>query len=56
MREIREYRSLREVIELDEIPSSSATGGWLKRVGVEGMEGVNDGIDKKVLRKDGRRG
>jgi hypothetical protein len=33
VREIREDYSLREVIELQEVPSSSATGDWLRRIG-----------------------
>ena len=60
VREIREDDSLREVIELDEIPSSSAIGDWFKRMGerggIEGMEKVNDGITNKVLNKDDREG
>jgi hypothetical protein len=31
MREIREDESLREAVELEETPSSSATGDWLRR-------------------------
>ena len=60
VREIRGDDSLRDVVELDEIPSSSAIGDWLKRMGersgVEGMERVNDEITAKVLKKDDRRG
>lgn len=60
IREIRGDHSLREVIELKEIPSSSAIGDWLRRMGekggIEGMEKVNDGITRKVLRKDPRKG
>lgn len=60
VREIRQDDSLREVIELDEIPSSSAIGDWFKRMGerggIEGMEKVNDGITNKVLNKDDREG
>lgn len=48
VREIREDHSLRELIELEKIPSSSAIGDWLKRMGarggIEGMGKVNDGI------------
>jgi len=60
VREIRGDDSLRDVVELDEIPSSSAIGDWLKRMGersgVEGMERVNDEITARVLKKDDRRG
>ena len=59
MREIREDGSLRQVIGLDNIPSSSATGDWLRRAGkrggISGMEKVNDSIVRKVLKKDGEK-
>jgi hypothetical protein len=42
VRQIREDASLRETIQPEDIPSSSATGDWLKREaqrgGIEGME------------------
>lgn len=57
MREIREDGSLRQAIGLGNIPSSSATGDWLRRTGqrggIYGMEKVNDSIVRKVLKKDG---
>ena len=60
VREIREDHSLRELIELEKIPSSSAIGDWLKRMGarggIEGMGKVNDGITRKVLKRDDRKG
>jgi len=60
VREIREDESLRQVIGLEEIPSSSAIGDWLRRMGerggTDGMERVNDGIVRKVLTRDDRRG
>ena len=60
VREIRGDDSVREVTGLKEIPSSSAIGDWLRRMGerggVEGMERVNDGITKEVLKRDGRKG
>ncbi len=56
VREIREDESLRDLIEMEEIPSSSATGDWLRREaergGVEGMEKVNDEITRRVLSKE----
>lgn len=58
-REIREDNTLREVIGLKSIPSSSAIGDWLKRMGergIEGMEKVNEAITKKVLKQDKKEG
>jgi hypothetical protein len=56
VREIREDDCLREAMELEGIPSSSAIGDWLKREaargGVEGIERVNDEIIRRVLSKD----
>jgi len=56
MREIREDGSLRQAIGSGNIPSSSATGDWLRRMGqrggICGMEKVNDSIVRKVLKKD----
>ena len=56
IREIREDGSLRQAIGLGTVPSSSATGDWLKRMGqrggIYGMEKVNDSIVRKVLKKD----
>jgi hypothetical protein len=58
VREIREDESLRDLIEMEKIPSSSATGDWLRREaergGVEGMEKVNDEIAGRVLSKEDR--
>ncbi|NIS68825.1 MAG: IS1380 family transposase, partial [Proteobacteria bacterium] len=60
VREIREDDSLREVVGFEEVPSCSAIGDWLRRMGerggVEAMERVNDGITKRVLRKDESKG
>ncbi len=60
MREIREDHGLREAIQMEEIPSSSAIGDWLRRMGerggIEGMERVNEGVVKKVLKREGRKG
>jgi hypothetical protein len=59
-REIREDNTLREVIGLKSIPSSSAIGDWLKRMGekggILGMEKVNEAITKKVLKQDKKEG
>lgn len=60
VREIREDHTLREVIGLDCIPSSSAIGDWLKRMGggggINGMEKVNKAIIRRVLKQDERKG
>lgn len=60
VREIRQDDSLRVVLGFDEIPSSSAIGDWLKRMGqrggIEGMQRVNDEITAKVLDRDDREG
>jgi hypothetical protein len=56
VREIREDESLREVIKMEEIPSSSATGDWLRREaqrgGVEAIEKINEEIVGRVLSKE----
>jgi hypothetical protein len=60
VREIREDDCLRQVVGLGEVPSSSAIGDWLRRMGerggIGGMERVNDGIVRKVLRRDDSKG
>lgn len=60
VREIREDHPLREAIQMERIPSCSAIGDWLKRMGerggIEGMEGVNDGVVRKVVRREDRKG
>jgi hypothetical protein len=60
VREIREDHPLREAIQMARIPSCSAIGDWLRRMGqrggIEGMERVNDGVVKKVLKREDRRG
>jgi hypothetical protein len=59
VREVRED-SLRGVLGLGEVPSPSAIGDWLRRMGqrggIEGMERLNDGIAKKVLKREDRKG
>jgi len=60
MREIREDHSLRGVIQMERIPSSSAIGDWLRRMGerrgIDGMERVNDGVVRRVLKREERKG
>ena len=59
VREIRED-SLRGVLGCGEVPSSSAIGDWLRRMGcrggIEGMERVNGAITKKVVKREDRTG
>jgi len=56
VREIREDDSLRKAVQWEQIPSSSATGDWLRREaqrgGVEGMEKINEEVTKQVLKRD----
>ena len=59
LREIREDRGLREILGLKRIPSSDATGDWLRRSGdngcLEGLESVNRQVLKRALKRDGIR-
>ena len=60
VREIREDHPLREAIQMERIPSCSAMGDWLRRMGqrggIEGLERINDGVVKKVLKREDRKG
>ena len=60
VREIREDHPLREAIELERVPSCSAMGDWLRRMGerggIGGMERINDGVLERVLRREERKG
>jgi hypothetical protein len=60
IREIREDHPLREAIQMERIPSCSAIGDWLRRMGqrggMEGIERVNDEVVKKVLKREERKG
>lgn len=60
MREIRNDEGLREILPLQRIPSSDATGDWLRRTGanggVEGLEMVNRRFLKSGLKRDGVKG
>lgn len=59
IREIRNDAALRKVMNIEDIPSTSATGDWLKRMGesggIEGVEKVIDEINKKRFQKDSRK-
>ena len=60
MREIRRDDGLREILPLRRIPSSDATGDWLRRTGVngglQGLEKVNRKVLKRGLKHDGVKG
>ncbi len=50
-REIRGDEGLREILPLDKVPSSDATGDWLRRMGSKGgLEGLKD-VNKKLLKR-----
>ncbi len=57
-KEIREDHTLKEVIGLKCVPSSSAIGDWLKRMGerggAQGMERINEAITSRALKQDKR--
>jgi hypothetical protein len=57
LREIRDDRGLREVLPLRRMPSSDATGDWLRRSGsngsLEGLAGTNRRFLKRGLKRDG---
>ncbi len=59
VREIRDDHALREVIGMRSVPSSSAIGDWLKRMGdrggIEGMEKINEAITRKALKQEERK-
>ena len=60
LRQIRDDDGLREVLGLEQMPSSDATGDWLRRRGVsgglEGLGGVNRRVLKRGLKADGIKG
>lgn len=59
LRQIRDDCGLREVLELHRMPSSDATGDWLRRnganTGLEGLGKVNRRALKRGLKHDGLR-
>lgn len=60
LRQIRDDAGFREVLELERMPSSDATGDWLRRSGVngslKGLAKVNGKIIKRGLKYDGVKG
>jgi len=59
-REIREDVGLREILHLERMPSSDATGDWLRRSGnnggLGGLEKVNRKLLKRVLKRERHKG
>ncbi len=57
LRELRADHGLRKLLAMERIPSSDATGDWLRRSfangGLEALAAVNRGILKRVLTDDG---
>jgi hypothetical protein len=60
LRQIRDDAGLREVLSLNRMPSSDATGDWLRRSSVngslEGLAAVNRKVLKRGLKYDGIKG
>lgn len=60
LRQIRDDQGLREVLNMERIPSSDAVGDWLRRSGVngglEGLGKVNRRALKRGLKHDGIKG
>ena len=59
-REIREDVGLREILHVERMPSSDATGDWLRRTGcrggLEGLEKVNRKVLKRALKREKHKG
>ncbi len=59
LRQIREDQGLREVLGLEEAPSSDALGDWLRRMGegpgLDGLAAVNRKVVKQALKRGRRR-
>ena len=61
LREIREEEALREVLQINEIPASSTTGDWLRRMGehekgLPGLGKVRQHLVNDALKRDSRKG
>ena len=60
LRVLRNDEGLRSLLELEEMPSSDATGDWLRRMGATTSDGltalqrVNRGVFRRLLRRDER--
>ncbi len=59
-REIRDDEGLREILSLERVPSSDATGDWLRRMGnnsgLAGLNKVNKRLVKRGMKHDGIKG
>lgn len=57
LREIRQDGGLRDLLEMEQIPSSDATGDWLRRMGdgagLEGLASANRTLVQRGLKRDG---
>jgi hypothetical protein len=62
LRVLRNDTGLRSLLQLDDMPSSDATGDWLRRMGATISDGltalqrVNRGVFRRLLRRDERTG
>jgi hypothetical protein len=62
LRVLRNDTGLRSLLQLDDMPSSDATGDWLRRMGATASDGltalqrVNRGVFRRLLRRDERTG
>src|SRR6266545_3133055 len=60
LRVLRDDQGLRSLLQLDDMPSSDATGDWLRRMGAKendglaGLQRVNRGVFRRLLRRDDR--
>jgi hypothetical protein len=57
LREVRNDTGLRAVLRLEEMPSSDATGDWLRRMGEKGLEGlqrVNRAVARRLAKGEDR--
>lgn len=56
LRKIRTDRGLRELLQMKKMPSSDATGNWLRRIGhndgLAGLQRVNNTIIRRVIKRD----
>ncbi len=62
LRVLRKDDGLRSLLQLAAMPSSDATGDWLRRLGTRvsgglaGLQPVNRGVSRRLLRQDDRTG
>jgi hypothetical protein len=54
VRTIRNDTGLRTVLRMTEMPSSDATGNWLRRMGLDGMQRVNRGFVRRLMQCEDR--